>query len=172
MRSFKRRATIHDRSSMGCLSDQAIVARPDCMAGSGPAVRPGWAWRSVELDGTESVGICLHIRSSMRTRTTTYEVRVCRRCLVCDMDAEVWEPENTDEIGPLCSRCHAPTERVATLERRRARQGINVHAAALGRLGGLKGGPARAASLTPRRRRAIAQTAARARWGDNGPGRS
>lgn len=40
----------------------------------------------------------------------------------------------------------------------------NPHAAALGRLGGLKGGQARAASLSPRQRRAIARKAARARW--------
>ncbi len=32
------------------------------------------------------------------------------------------------------------------------------------RLGGLKGGPARAASLSPQRRREIAQKAADARW--------
>jgi hypothetical protein len=35
---------------------------------------------------------------------------------------------------------------------------------ALGRLGGLKGGPARAAALSPKRRRAIAKAAASARW--------
>jgi hypothetical protein len=76
----------------------------------------------------------------------------------------VWEPVETDEIGPLCTRCHAPTERTAVLERRRILSGVNLHAAALGRLGGLKGGPARAAKLTPTRRRAIARAAARARW--------
>lgn len=37
-------------------------------------------------------------------------------------------------------------------------------AVALGRKGGLKGGKARAASLTPDRRRRIAQKAAQARW--------
>jgi len=36
---------------------------------------------------------------------------------------------------------------------------------ALGRLGGLKGGKARAASLTPERRVEIAKKAAFARWG-------
>jgi len=36
---------------------------------------------------------------------------------------------------------------------------------ALGRLGGLKGGKARAASLTPERRIEIARKAALARWG-------
>ena len=44
----------------------------------------------------------------------------------------------------------------------------NPHAVALGRLGGLRGGPsggrARAAALTPARRRQIARDAARARW--------
>ena len=44
----------------------------------------------------------------------------------------------------------------------------NPHAVALGRLGGLRGGPiggrARAAALSPSRRREIARQAARARW--------
>jgi hypothetical protein len=35
----------------------------------------------------------------------------------------------------------------------------------LGRLGGLKGGPARAKKLSPERRREIAKKAAAARWG-------
>lgn len=38
-------------------------------------------------------------------------------------------------------------------------------AAALGRAGGLKGGKARAASLTPEKRKEIAQKAAAKRWG-------
>jgi hypothetical protein len=41
----------------------------------------------------------------------------------------------------------------------------NPHAVALGRLGGLKGGQARAQKLTPKRRADIAQKAAAARWG-------
>ena len=40
----------------------------------------------------------------------------------------------------------------------------NPAAVALGRLGGLKGGKARAAKLTPTRRAEIARKAARARW--------
>ena len=40
----------------------------------------------------------------------------------------------------------------------------NPAAVALGRLGGKKGGPARAAKLSAKRRSEIAQTAARARW--------
>lgn len=43
-------------------------------------------------------------------------------------------------------------------------EGKNPHAVALGRLGGKKGGPARAKKLTPEQRREIAQRAARARW--------
>ena len=41
----------------------------------------------------------------------------------------------------------------------------NHHAVALGRLGGKKGGKARAAKLTPERRREIAKRAAAVRWG-------
>ncbi len=41
----------------------------------------------------------------------------------------------------------------------------NPHAVALGRLGGLKGGAARSAALTPRKRSQIAAKAAKARWG-------
>ena len=41
---------------------------------------------------------------------------------------------------------------------------IKAAAAALGRKGGLKGGPARAASLSPKKRSEIAKKAAAARW--------
>ena len=44
----------------------------------------------------------------------------------------------------------------------------NPHAVALGRLGGLKGGAARAAMLSPRKRSQIAAKAASARWGKKG----
>jgi len=40
----------------------------------------------------------------------------------------------------------------------------NPAAVSLGRLGGLKGGAARARKLTPEKRREIAQIAARSRW--------
>jgi hypothetical protein len=40
----------------------------------------------------------------------------------------------------------------------------NPAAVALGKLGGLKGGKARAESLTPAKRKAIAKKAAKARW--------
>lgn len=40
----------------------------------------------------------------------------------------------------------------------------NAAAVALGRLGGLKGGKARAEKLSPKRKKAIAKKAAQARW--------
>ena len=40
----------------------------------------------------------------------------------------------------------------------------NPHAVALGKLGGKKGGAARAAALSPAKRREIAKKAAKARW--------
>jgi hypothetical protein len=43
-------------------------------------------------------------------------------------------------------------------------QAKNPYAAALGRLGGQKGGKARARALSPKRRREIAKKAAQARW--------
>ncbi len=42
--------------------------------------------------------------------------------------------------------------------------GKNPAAVALGRLGGLKGGKARAAKLSPKKRKEIAKKAAKARW--------
>ena len=43
-------------------------------------------------------------------------------------------------------------------------KGKNPAAVALGKLGGAKGGAARAAALSPKRRSAIAKVAASARW--------
>jgi hypothetical protein len=45
-----------------------------------------------------------------------------------------------------------------------ATNGKNPYAVALGRMGGLKGGKARAESLSARRRSDIARKAAQARW--------
>jgi hypothetical protein len=50
----------------------------------------------------------------------------------------------------------------ATKKARKPRK--NPHAVALGRKGGLKGGAARAANLTPEQRSQIARAAATARW--------
>ena len=50
----------------------------------------------------------------------------------------------------------------------------NTHAVALGKLGGVRGGPARAAILSPERRRAIARMGAKTinSRGRSNPGRS
>ncbi len=89
---------------------------------------------------------------------------VRRRCLVCEWTGECDEPEGELEIGRPCESCHAPTERLGILKRRSTIVNRNPHATALGRLGGLKGGPARAAALSAQRRREIARHAARERW--------
>ncbi len=47
-------------------------------------------------------------------------------------------------------------------------EGKNPAAVSLGRLGGLKGGKARAASLSAEQRSEIAQKAAKSRWSKNG----
>jgi hypothetical protein len=87
-----------------------------------------------------------------------------RCCLVCDAEVTLEEPDDTFEIGTPCRECGAPTDRVEVLRRRIATRDPNPHAAALGRIGGLKGGPARAARLSPERRQEIARVAARSRW--------
>lgn len=90
------------------------------------------------------------------------DVTVRRSCLVCDWSGAIVEATEADEIGLPCPACRAPTERVATIGE--IARLPNPHAVALGRLGGIKGGRARAAALTSRRRYEIAQKAARARW--------
>jgi hypothetical protein len=89
---------------------------------------------------------------------------VVRRCRVCewqDNRIETWDAD------PDCPWCHGPT--VATPLRNLSTETStpaqkNPHAAALGRLGGLKGGRARAEMLSAKERRDIAVRAARARW--------
>jgi hypothetical protein len=101
----------------------------------------------------------------MRSSKTVTYLSVLRRCLVCDHEDEVEEREDADPIGPPCTSCSAPTERCEIRGKHTRPVEVNPHAAALGRLGGLKGGPARAAKLTPKRRREIALHAIRKRWG-------
>ena len=57
------------------------------------------------------------------------------------------------------------SEKVDPLAEKPVDPSKNVHAVALGRLGGLKGGVARAASLSPKKRSQIAAKAAAKRWG-------
>jgi hypothetical protein len=86
---------------------------------------------------------------------------VRRKCRVCEWEAEALEGARRRVD---CPWCHAPTLVVARAVVAPSVDGKNPHAAALGRLGGIKGGPARAARLSPRRRREIARKAAAARW--------
>lgn len=97
----------------------------------------------------------------MKDRSSTMRL-VRRRCLACEVEQDFVEPRAADEIGSPCSICGAPTERTAVLRDRLVPK--NPHAVALGRLGGVKGGPARAQALTPQRRREIARRAIHARW--------
>lgn len=88
---------------------------------------------------------------------------VVRACRICEWQGEIVERSPSD--APGCPWCHGPTDLVRVVSGPEYTPGKkNPHAAALGRLGGLKGGHARAAALTPKERRAIALKAARARW--------
>ena len=88
---------------------------------------------------------------------------VTRACPMCE-----WEGAGVEVSGGMmtCPTCHAPTRvlREEWLIPAVTGETRNPHAAELGRIGGLKGGKARAASLSPRRRREIARKAAEARW--------
>ena len=93
---------------------------------------------------------------------------VRRKCTICDWEAQLVERGAGED--PLCPWCYGPTERASIIglvvpEHLRPGQ-KNPYAASLGRLGGLKGGPARAEKLSAKQRREIAQKAARARWGN------
>ena len=63
---------------------------------------------------------------------------------------------------PKRSSKKKPTEEERPAKEKK--HGKNPAAVALGRLGGLKGGKARAAKLTTKRRKEIAQKAAKTRW--------
>jgi len=66
-------------------------------------------------------------------------------------------PKDTNELAAFI------VER-ATAEPEEPPREKNPHAVALGRMGGLKGGRARAEKLTEEQRREIARKAAQARW--------
>jgi hypothetical protein len=68
--------------------------------------------------------------------------------------------KTNDDINLMATRIVSKT--IESEEKPRPEK--NPSAVALGRLGGLKGGKARANKLTPRRRKEIARKAARARW--------
>ena len=92
---------------------------------------------------------------------------VRRQCEVCEWEGVQIEPADADPDCPWCH--HAPTTIVEVLQDTvplavSPSDGKNPYAAALGRLGGQKGGRARAQRLSKRRRSEIARKAARARW--------
>jgi hypothetical protein len=66
-------------------------------------------------------------------------------------------PRDTNQLAKLIAD-------IATGEKEDAPEPQESSMAKLGREGGLKGGKARAASLTPEQRRQIAQKAAKSRW--------
>jgi len=94
------------------------------------------------------------------------ELQLIRRtCPVCEWEAFVIEPAGSSHD---CAMCHAPTRAAVMMphvEGLAPDAGKNPYATALGRLGGLKGGVARAAALSSKQRREIARKAANARWG-------
>jgi hypothetical protein len=67
-------------------------------------------------------------------------------------------PKDTNQLAKLIAD-------LSTGETTEPKSEKNPAAVALGRLGGLKGGKARAESLTPAKRKAIAKKAAAKRWG-------
>ena len=91
-----------------------------------------------------------------------------RECEACGWKGEISERKNATLACPHCygathaAIAHDVPLRAAEDQPRPLEK--NPHAAALGRLGGLKGGRARAISLSPAKRREIARKAARARW--------
>jgi len=86
---------------------------------------------------------------------------VSRRCPVCEwVGIVVVGSENEED----CPQCHAPTGIDTPAEELPAKAAKNPHAAALGRLGGVRGGRARAEALSAKRRKEIARNAALARW--------
>lgn len=70
-------------------------------------------------------------------------------------------PRDTNQLAHMISQL--ATGELADLK---TEDGKNPAAVALGRKGGLKGGKARADSLSAAKRKAIAKKAAKARWGE------
>jgi hypothetical protein len=93
---------------------------------------------------------------------------VRRNCEVCAWEALLIEPAGASHD---CLWCRAPTKAtviIPQVEGLSSQPGKNPYASALGRLGGLKGGHARAAALTSKRRKDIARKAANTRWAKKG----
>jgi len=73
--------------------------------------------------------------------------------------------KRSSDVNVLASQIVAEaTKELTTIPSQEPAKEKNPAAVALGRLGGLKGGPARARKLSVRRRTEIAKKAAKARW--------
>jgi hypothetical protein len=70
-------------------------------------------------------------------------------------------PKRSSDINLIASRIVAETTKEPTEQPLKEK---NPAAVSLGRLGGLKGGPERARRLSAKRRKEIAQKAAKSRW--------
>lgn len=70
-------------------------------------------------------------------------------------------PKDTNQLAKLIADMATGEEK----ETEKTEDGKNAAAVALGRLGGLKGGKARANKLTPEQRKEIAKKGAEKRWG-------
>jgi len=82
-----------------------------------------------------------------------------RSCYPYGMDTKK-RPSDINQLAHWIGE-QATQEKPASVEPTKEK---NPAAVALGRLGGLKGGPARAKTLKPKRRKEIARQAAKARW--------
>src|SRR5207244_11186174 len=92
----------------------------------------------------------------MAPRLRHYVIRACNVCEWTDAALEA------GVISPSCPWCHAPS-RVVREEWLISIGDVRAQAAANGRVGGLKGGRARAERLSPTRRHEIAKQAAAVR---------
>jgi hypothetical protein len=86
---------------------------------------------------------------------------ITRACVVCEWSGAAVEVQPVDIAD--CPWCHAPA-RVVREEWLFDATELRKQAAHFGRIGGLKGGPARAERLSSRKRSEIARRAAAARW--------
>jgi len=81
------------------------------------------------------------------------------------METKKRTPKRTADINVLAkSIVNQATQEAAITPALEPAKEKNPAAVALGRLGGLKGGPARAKSLSPKKRKEFARKAAKARW--------
>lgn len=90
----------------------------------------------------------------------------CPKCGGCNISGPYYRSgkHGSEWLEYQCSKC-GYTESRPTLDT----DDKDPAAVSLGRRGGLKGGPVRAASLTPERRAEIARKAAQTRWRTDGP---